>query len=193
MDLRPKIRAFVALRFGADIDRALVRLIDELRVPGDGISWSRATNLHLTLRFLGPAVDSRLLAPMAQSLRAVSQHSAPFVVLARGIGAFPDLARPRVIWVGLESEELIRLACEVEAVAVRTGFAPERRPFSPHLTLGRVKSLKGWARLRAALEAASGRDFGPSRIDSMALYESRLSPQGSIYREIERFAFAAAG
>jgi len=193
MDLPPKIRAFVAIRLSADIDRALAGLIDELRIPGDGISWSRAANLHLTLRFLGPAVDSNLVAPLAQSLRAVSQHSAPFVVFARGIGGFPDLARPRVIWVGLESEALIRLASEVEAAAVRTGFAPERRPFSPHLTLGRVKSLKGWARLRATLEAAWERDFGSSRIDSMALYESRLSPQGSIYREIERFGFAAAG
>ena len=74
---------------------------------------------------------------------------------------------------------------------MESGFEPERRPFSPHLTLGRVRSLRGWARLRGKLEAAARRDFGRSTVEAMTLYESRLAPEGSTYLELGRFALGA--
>jgi RNA 2',3'-cyclic 3'-phosphodiesterase len=192
-DLPPRIRAFVAARLSPDTDRAIIAFIDALRAPGDGISWARHANLHLTLRFLGGAVDSRKIGPLVERLRPIAEQTAPFVVGARGIGAFPSLARPRVIWAGLESEELPRLAARVEAAVVDTGFEPERRRYTPHLTIGRIKSPKGWARIREKIEAAAERDFGDSRIESMGLYESQLAPTGATYREIARFDFAAGG
>ncbi len=141
MELAPKIRAFVAVRLGAETEHALDGLIDELRAPGDGISWARRANLHLTLRFLGAAVDSSLIAPLIERLNAIARARAPFSVAARGIGAFPNLAHPRVIWAGLEAEELLALASCVETAAVESGFEAERRPYSPHLTIGRVRDL----------------------------------------------------
>ncbi len=195
MDLAPKtankIRAFVAIRLGAETERALHDLIDELRAHGDGISWARRANLHLTLRFLGAAVDSGLIPPLIERLNTTAEETAPFAVAARGIGAFPNLSRPRVIWAGLEGEELLALASRVEKAAVESGFEAERRPYSPHLTIGRVRDLRRWTPLRQRLETAAEREFGCSTIEAMTLYESRLSSEGAIYREIARFGFVA--
>jgi len=195
MDLAPqtanKIRAFVAIRLDAGTERALRNLIDELRAPGDGINWARRTNLHLTLRFLGAAVDSGLIPPLIERLKAIAGETAPFAVAARGIGAFPNLLRPRVIWAALEGEELLALASRVERAAVESGFEAERRPYSPHLTIGRVRDLRRWAPLRQRLETAAEREFGRSTIETMTLYESRLSSAGATYREIAEFRFVA--
>ena len=195
MDVAPrtanKIRAFVAIRLSAETERALHGLIDELRVPGDGISWAPRANLHLTLRFLGAAVDSGLIPPLIERLNAIAGETAPFAVAARGIGAFPDLSRPRVIWAALEGEELLALASRVEKAAVESGFEAERRPYSPHLTIGRVRDLRRWARLRPQLETAAEREFGRSTIEAMTLYESRLSSAGATYLELARFGFVA--
>jgi RNA 2',3'-cyclic 3'-phosphodiesterase len=193
VELPPTIRAFVALRLSPETDRALIALIDELRAPGDGINWARPSNLHLTLRFLGAAVKSALIPPLIERLQAVAGATAPFVVAARGIGAFPDFFRPRVIWAGLESEALIALAARVEEAAVRSGFEPEQRPFAPHLTLGRVRNPRRFRRVRPKLEAAAERDFGSSQVETMTLYESRLLPTGSEYRELASFRFEQPG
>ena len=197
MDLPPNtadtLRAFVAIRLGAESERALAGLIDELRSPGDGISWARRANLHLTLRFLGAAVDSRLIPPLIEKLKAVAKETTPFTVAARGIGAFPDLARPRVIWAGMEGAELLELASRVEQAAVESGFEPERRPYSPHLTIGRVRDLRRWAPLQQRLAAAGERHFGRSTIPAMTLYESHLSSGGAIHRAIAEFRFFAQG
>jgi len=195
MDLPPnttnQLRAFVAIRLSAESERALAGLIDELRAPGDGISWARRANLHLTLRFLGAAVDSRLIPPLIDRLKAVAKETTPFAVAARGIGAFPDLARPRVIWAGLDGAELLALASRVEKAAVESGFEADPRPFSPHLTIARVRDLRRWAPLQRRLAAARERDFDRSTIAAMTLYESRLSSGGAIHRAIAEFRFAA--
>ena len=113
MEASRKLRAFVAIGLSAATESSLAGLIDELRAPGDSINWARRTNFHLTLRFLGAAVDSGLIAPLTAGLEAVARATAPFEVTARGLGAFPDLVRPRVIWAGLEVGELIALAGRV--------------------------------------------------------------------------------
>jgi 2'-5' RNA ligase len=191
IELAPKIRAFIAVRLRAETDRAIGELIEALREPGDGISWARSANLHLTLRFLGAAIDSRLIAPLSDALAAIAAETAPFTVEARGLGAFPNLAHPRVIWVGLECEALPPLARRLEQAAVESGFAPERRPYSPHLTIGRVRDLRRWAILRGKLEAAAARNFGRSPIAAMTLYESQLAASGAKYRELAQFQFRA--
>jgi 2'-5' RNA ligase len=153
----------------------------------DGIRWVRRANFHLTLFFLGPAVPRERLAPIADALGAIAEASAPFEIVARGVGVFPNPARPRVIWVGLEGDGLAALAARVAQAAARYGFAPERRAYSPHLTIGRVRSLNSPGRLRRALGEAAGSSFGISRIDGVKLYRSELGPQSSIYHELAAF------
>jgi RNA 2',3'-cyclic 3'-phosphodiesterase len=191
-------RAFIALRLDAAVEDAIAALIERLRAPQndirpndireDGIRWVRRANFHLTLFFLGPAVPRERLAPIADALGAIAEATAPFEIAARGVGVFPNPARPRVVWVGLDGDELAALAARVADAAARCGFAPERRAFSPHLTIGRVRSLNSPARLRRSLGEAADSNFGVSRIERVTLYRSELGPQSSTYHELAAFA-----
>ena len=190
MDALPaRIRAFVALRLAAEVEQAIDAFVATQRPGGAGMNWVARERLHLTLRFLGGAIDSNLIAPLGAALAQIAAETAPFGINARGTGAFPNLERPRVLWVGLAGAELKPLAQRVEAAAVRCGFAPEPRPYSPHLTIARVRNLRGWRELKRDLTAAADRDFGQSRIDSMALYRSILGAGAVTYRELARYAF----
>ena len=126
------------------------------------------------------------------SLRGrLARATEPYEVVARGVGGFPDLIRPRVIWAGLHSEALGALAREVEAAAERCGFERERRGWSGHLPIGRVGNLRGARTALRALEHERDRDFGVSEVASMALIRSRLGPNGSAYETLASFAFVA--
>jgi 2'-5' RNA ligase len=115
----------------------------------------------------------------------------PFEVRAVGMGAFPDEERPRVLWVGLadESGALQALAADVERWMTGLGFAPETRPFRPHLTLGRVK--EGHASVAAALQPFRETVFGTSTIRDVTLYESRLRARGAEYVVLKRAVIGA--
>lgn len=198
--LPERVRAFIALRLDAAVDDAIAALIERLRAPENsirqdeaqerGIRWVRRANFHLTLFFLGPAVPRERLVPIADVLETIAQETAPFEVAARGVGVFPNPARPRVIWVGLHGDALAALAARVAEAAERCGFAPERGVYSPHLTIGRVRSLKAPRRLRRALEEAADSSFGVSRIERVMLYRSEPGPESSTYHELSAFPFA---
>jgi len=173
-----------------EVEGALASFIEEMRGLASGIRWVRRMNLHLTLRFLGDAVDPQRLAALGEKLAQIAAQTAPFVIDARGTGAFPNLSRPRVIWAGLIGDELVRLAARVEDAAIDAGFTRERRPYSPHLTIGRVRDLRGWSAARRAIERAAGREFGSSACESMILYRSVLGPETSTYHELARFGFS---
>jgi 2'-5' RNA ligase len=187
-----RVRAFIALRLDAAVDDAIADLTERLRAPEndnpqEGIRWVRRANFHLTLFFLGPAVPRERLAPIAEALDEIVIATAPFEIVARGVGVFPNPARPRVIWVGLHSDALAALAARVTEAAERCGFTPERRAYSPHLTIGRVRSLKLPGRLRRSLSKAADSSFGISRIERVMLYRSELGPQSSTYHELAAF------
>jgi len=190
--LPERVRAFIALRLDAAVDDAIAALIERMHAPQndireDGIRWVRRANFHLTLFFLGPAVPRERLAPIGDALGAIAEMTAPFEIAARRVGVFPNPARPRVIWVGLAGDELAALAARVAEAAARCGFAPERRTYSPHLTIGRVRSLNSPARLRRALSEAADSNFGESRIERVMLYRSELGLQASTYHELAAF------
>lgn len=169
----------------------IATFIDELRGLGAGVRWTRGANLHLTMRFLGDRVPATTIPMLAAALDKIASITEPFPLVARGTGAFPDLARPRVIWIGLGGEPLIRLADRVESAVRDCGFPPGDRPFVPHLTIGRVRDRRGWVGIRDALAIAADRNFGCSLIDSMILYRSILGRESSTYEAIAHFAFSA--
>jgi len=168
-------------------DAAIERFIDPLRSIYDGVRWVSRTNLHLTLRFLGNEAPLAQLATMATKLAIVAKETQPFSIIAEGIGGFPNLARPRVIWIGLKSDELIELAAEVRAAALRAGFGDEDYPYAPHLTIARVRDPKRLTSLRAILKDAHQRNFGLSKIASMALFRSVVGAAGPKYIELKRW------
>lgn len=176
----------------AEVESAILEMISPLREQPSGIRWVRPANLHLTLRFLGDAVDAAVVPKLDNILNGVARETAPFMLQARGTGAFPNFDRPRTIWIGLVSEELIRLARQIEDAAVRVGLAPEARPYTPHLTIGRVRDLDRWQRIRQALSQSSTQDFGPTLISEMALYRSILGGEIPRYEALARYPFIAA-
>ena len=213
--LPERVRAFVALRLDPAVDRAIAAAIAEmsgrLRAPrggepgsgeprddgtadrahGDGIRWVRRENFHLTLFFLGPAVPRERLVAVADALGAIAATAAPLEIAARSVGAFPNLSRPQVIWIGLHGNELVALAARVVAAVKQCGFIPERRAFTPHLTIGRVRSMRSAKRLRRALGEAADLNFGVSRVERMTLYRSEPGPRSSTYHELAAFPLAA--
>ena len=190
-DLPEKIRSFIAIRVSPEVHRAIDEMVEELRVPRDGVRWVSSANLHLTLKFLGPAVPIDRIQMLTRELDATAAKIAPFEVEASGVGGFPNLRRPRVLWVGLHGEALLDLASEVEAAAERCGFPREGRAFSAHLTIARISVPRLKVETRAKLEGVADRRFGSSTIRQMTLYRSRLSSKGSVYEALKEFPFSA--
>lgn len=187
-----KVRTFLAIRVGDEVEAAIFRLVEGLRAPNDGIAWARRDKLHVTLKFLGAAIDSARLAPLAEAVAEVSQAAAPFQVRTRGIGAFPNLRRPRVLWTGLESQSLIRLASQIENAAAHLGFEHDARPWAPHLTIARIRDPRRVTSLRGRLKAADQSEFGESRVGEITLYRSHLSSNGSTYERLATFPLSGS-
>ena len=186
------VRAFVAIRMNEQVEESVAKTIDELRRPHDGLRWVPRANLHVTLKFLGLAVDSHRLQQLTGGLRQLAARTAPFELAAAGVGAFPDLGHPRTIWVGLhnvESGALAALAARLETVAAECGFEREKRRWNGHLTIGRIGERKIAGKTREALDAARDREFGVSSIESITLYRSHLAPEGSSYEALATFLF----
>ncbi len=186
------VRAFIAVRMSEQVEDAVAKTIDQLKHPHDGVRWVPRRNLHITLKFLGPAVDSHRLQSLTAGLRQLATKTAPFVVAAAGLGAFPSLEHPRALWVGLrgvQSGTLAALAARLETVAAEYGFEREKRRWSGHLTIGRVGDRPIADKTREALHAARDREFGVSKIESITLYRSRLGPDGASYEALATFLF----
>jgi 2'-5' RNA ligase len=187
--LPPKIRAFIALRMDPAVDETICAFIDRIRNLGAEVSWTKPANLHLTLMFLGGAVAAERIAHVADALGPIAAATPVFAVTTRAVGAFPNLHKPRVIWARLESPELADLAGRVQDAAANLGFEPEKRKYSPHLTIGRVRSMRNFGPTRRELESASELTFGTSHITSVAIYRSLLSPKGATYELLKAFTF----
>jgi 2'-5' RNA ligase len=187
-DLPDTIRAFVAIRMSAQVESAIAAAIEELRTPPiEGIRFTVPGNLHLTLKFLGNDAPVDRIRAMLPGLQSACRETLPFEVVASGLGAFPDMTRPRVLWVGLHSESLVSLAKRIDDVATNAGFNRESRPFRAHLTIGRVNNISGWHRIRRKFDAMRERSFGSIQLNLLTVYRSRMGPQGSRYDALATF------
>ena len=185
------LRCFLAVDLEEDVRREIVAARREIESCAVDVRWTRPEGLHVTLKFLGDVEAERIEAVAAAACAAVVTV-APFPMRARGVGGFPSLKRPRVLWVGIEAPALARLAAALAAPLAALGFAADDKPFRPHLTLGRVRSQRGWAQAREVLEQFAARDFGESRVDRVGLYRSHLQPGGSVYETLARLPLAGA-
>jgi 2'-5' RNA ligase len=175
-----RVRSFIAVDLEPAVRTAIAQLQAELASCGADVRWVRAHGLHATLKFLGAVQTTQLEVVRKAVEGAVSEH-APHRLRVVGVGAFPSLRRARVLWVGLASPALGALAAAVEAAVVPLGFPPERRPFAPHVTLGRVRSPRGWARLEPMLQTHREDDFGSSEVRGVTIYRSTLHRDGAVY------------
>lgn len=135
------IRTFIALKLSPEVEEELGQIIGELRKAGGGAKWVDPASIHLTLKFLGE-INQAKLAEVCAAVQDAAHTAHAFQLQLQGTGAFPSFRNPRVFWVGLKeqnSDQLIRLQEQLEQRMEACGFPREKRPFSPHLTLGRVR------------------------------------------------------
>ena len=155
-----------------------------LRTSGADVSWTRPEGMHLTLKFLGEVEEKRVPKIEAALDSAVRGRSAISLNVS-GIGTFPDMRRPRVIWIALKEHgnNLIRLQRGVEEKFNEIGFPQEDRDFTPHITLGRIRSQKNVEKLLSLIEKL--RDVELDGFDASCVYlmQSQLRPTGAVYTE----------
>jgi len=178
------IRCFISVNLPDDVRRSMADLIAELKKAGPDVSWVPAGNIHLTLKFLGNTNDS-LIPMIKERITKKLSHYNAFYIKIVGVGCFPSEKRPRVLWIGIERSDLLNsIQKDMEAEVEELGFAPEDRPFSPHLTFGRVRSQKGIAEMLRRFTEFRTADFGLVEVKSIHIMKSDLKPTGAEHTSI---------
>jgi 2'-5' RNA ligase len=181
MDKNNFIRTFICIGLPEEIRHRIGVLQERLRQVEADVSWVKAGSIHLTLKFLGDVPPSKI-SGICSAVENAIQEQGVFLIEVGGTGCFPSVRNPRVLWVGVgsPSDTLKHLQASIETSLEGVGFAGEPRPFSPHLTLGRVKSQRNARRLVQALteEGFAKRSFQASEIIVM---RSDLKPTGAVY------------
>jgi 2'-5' RNA ligase len=175
------IRTFIAVELTDLVREQIFRLEQPLRKEGAKVGWVKPENLHLTLKFLGDVQATRIDDVVEATQEAV-QGKKPFILCFSGLGVFPNLKRPRVVWIGIErgTDSLGKIQRELEERLFQRGFPREEREFSPHLTIGRVKSQRGIGGLVSKLEKT---EFESEKIEveQVVVVRSDLRPTGAVY------------
>jgi RNA 2',3'-cyclic 3'-phosphodiesterase len=191
------MRIFVGIDLDSEIRAGIARFLDGVRGFAPDVRWVRPESLHLTLKFIGEQKPDRVEA-IQERLRGI--QGASVEIRLAGYGFFPTPKSPRVFWIGIEAgPELAELAANIDASVAELGIPREDRPFSPHLTLARTGSgsprwRKGdglnltFATLEKRLAAMAPLDFGTMTAREFYLYQSQLSPGGSKYTKLQKFA-----
>lgn len=187
------IRTFIAVELSDHIHSELASLQSVLKKSDADVKWVAPESIHLTLKFLGN-IDAQKIREIEKILNEAASGMEPFVLTLKGIGAFPKLDYPRVIWVGVEggSAQSERLAELLEEKLERIGIPREDRKFHPHLTLGRVKSPKNKDRLKEIIEVTKFEASSAVDVNHLTLFKSQLGREGSIYTSLIRVNMAAS-
>lgn len=189
------IRAFIAIELSEEIRQKLDELEKTIQArTGESakkaVRWVPANNMHLTLKFLGE-VSSGNVEALAGMLRTEAARHPRFEMTVDSLGAFPNLHRPRVIWVGAKAPpDLFALQKAIEAETRQLGYPTEDRSFSPHLTLGRIAQNarpEEVAQVARVVEDLKIGELGKVRVDRLHLFRSDLHPSGSIYTSLYNF------
>ena len=180
-----QIRSFIAIELPQQLKLELSRLQAGLQTDRPRVKWVAAEGIHLTLKFLGNVPAGKIDA-VTQVMTASAARSSPFQLDVGGLGAFPNLKRVQVVWVGLggQLDRLKSLQQSLESGLEPLGFAAEKRSFSPHLTLARVGNEATPAERQHLGELIAATDFASQsaiRVNGIVLMRSQLTPRGAIY------------
>ena len=182
------LRAFIAVELPLEIRQTVCNTTSKLRNEiGALVRWVPIENMHLTLKFLGDVSPSNV-DMLSQMLRAEMDLFNCFDLRLNGLGSFPNLKRPRVIYIGIQAPAALEtLQRGIESASRRLGYGSEERGFSPHLTIGRVKqnvTPTEQQAIRHALEGTKIDLLGTARVNSVELFKSDLKPSGSVYTRL---------
>lgn len=184
-----QIRSFIAVELDQTLKWELAGIQSRLQnPPRPWVKWVNPENIHITLKFLGDIAADKVEA-IKEVMRQAASGVAPFTLKAEGLGVFPNDRKPQVIWVGLsgETQRLAELQEKLEKRLEAIGFAAESRPFSAHLTLGRVRrealpqQRQDIGRLAATMGCCASSQIA---VDAICLMESQLTPGGAIYSRL---------
>ena len=183
------MRAFIAIEIPQAVKEGLAGVQVRLENAGADASWPRPEGVHLTLKFLGEVGEGRVTEIM-QALALALIDTKLFRLGVAGVGTFPNPTSARVVWLGVtgDVETLVALQAAVEQAMVGLGMDPDSRPYTPHLTLGRIRKIRDRAAWLAGLASVKDSSLPGFEVASVSLIESRLRPSGAVYREIGRVA-----
>lgn len=184
------IRAFITVELNDQIKETIQKFQEHLKPLGCDISWIKPENAHLTLKFLGD-VKIKMIPSVTETLANLCRDMHPFDTSLTQAGVFPDLRRPRVVWIGLDDTDgnLARMAESLETALGNIGFKKERRDFQAHITVGRVRTLKSITQLCETIKRFTVPADIKQPIGEIAFFKSTLTPQGSIYEHLSRSKF----
>ena len=184
-----RIRSFIAIELSEDLKSRLVELRNELeRAEHSFVRWAEPEGIHLTLKFLGN-IPLRQIEEIRGAIDGAAQGIPPFRLEISGLGGFPNLGQPRVLWIGIrgDTERLSRLQHNIDSALTSLGFAKEERPFVPHLTLARLRQgafpeeRNSFGNLARSVHFEGGY---PIDAKAVSLMRSQLTPYGAIYTRL---------
>lgn len=185
-------RTFVAVEIPKEVSDQAGRLIARLERTSANVKWVESENLHLTLKFLGD-VEAIFIPDVCKAVGAAVADQAGFELELGGVGAFPNINRPRTIWLGVTKghDELLALHDAIDAALADLGFRSETRRFTPHLTIGRVKQPSGASdELSQLIAQHDGFVAGKLPVDEVAIVSSKLERDGPVYTMLGHSALA---
>ncbi len=183
-----QIRCFIAIPLPKEIQAHLSQFQNYFKTLNIHARWVPPENIHLTLKFLGD-IESSSITQIRKNLNSIIKNLKKFEVLLSEPGVFPNYSRPRVFWVGLEDPEdqLQQLNQSIEKTLEEIGFPKEKKQFSPHLTLARIKSSKNVDRFLEEVKTFKLTPLKTFEISKINLYRSKLTRQGPVYTVLEKF------
>ena len=181
------VRCFLAVKLDIEPVRAIAErqaeLIDSCKNEGIGVRWVPPPNMHFTIRFLGQITEPMAYA-LKDMLKSITSAFSPFEITSTGIGVFPNILNPRVVWAGCDhgKEQLEQLHAKVSNRLVSAGFHLDDKPFQSHVTIGRVKGTQAGS--LASLIENDTRVFGQTMVRNLYCYQSDLTPKGAEYHSM---------
>jgi len=186
--MQQRLRLFWAVNLSSEIKAKTADLQSQLKKSGADVKWVEEENFHLTVSFLGDT-EPDLIPVMVEKAKKQVSSLDPFTLRIENLGVFPRKGTPKVIWAGVngEKDKFVKLYNQMQQVLAPLGFSPEGKPFSPHLTLGRVRSSRGLEAMLANLSVLNSGNsvVGDTIVESVDLMQSELTSKGAVYKVLE--------
>jgi len=189
-----QIRTFIAVLISPELKSRIGEVEENFKKLPCDVKWVAEENLHITLKFLGNVSENKLEAVCSAVQKTAAAIPSGFELAMSGVGAFPNIGRPQVIWVGVHKggEEMAKLAELLDDALSGLGFEKEKKRFSAHVTIGRARSPRGLDSLAEAIRTMQAEDLGSETIESIAVMKSELRPSGPVYSVVGEFKLGAS-
>ncbi len=182
------IRAFIAINLPPPVKELASHIREQFRDCGRTIRWVDPKNVHLTIKFLGD-IPKEKIESVGKAIEKAVENIQPFRMEIDGMGTFPNLRHPRVLWMGVKepSETLVQMETRISSNLATLGFEREKKKFSPHITLGRVRSNEKKALISKLIQSLELPACPEINVKSVELFKSELKPTGAVHSVLGRF------